>query len=73
MAPNPKLHAAAVASKKKGGIHIKPSHQGLLHEDLGVKQGNKIPVASMQKAANSDNEALRKRAQFAINARKWHH
>lgn len=68
MAPNPKL---ADAARRK--INIKPSRQGLLHQNLGVKQGTKIPVAAMQKAANSDNEALRKRAQFALNARKWNH
>ena len=63
MAPNPKLKNAA--------IHIKKSHQGLLHQQLGVKEGDKIPAADLEKAANSQNAATRKRAQFALNARKW--
>lgn len=54
-------------------IHIKKSHQGMLHEDLGVAKGKKIPVAAIEKAAHSSDPATRKRAQFALNARKWNH
>lgn len=61
--------------KKKGksGIHIKESHEGLLHENLGVAQGQKIPVEKLEAAKQSDNPAVRKRATFAINARSFHH
>lgn len=53
------------------GIHIKPSHKGLLHEDLGVPQGQPIPAAKLASAENSDNPAIRKRAVFAENAKSW--
>ena len=46
---------------------IKPSHRGLLHKELGVKQGQKIPESKLQTAAKSSNPALRKRAVFAQN------
>jgi hypothetical protein len=52
-------------------IQIKKSHEGKLHRALGVKPGRKITVAALDKAAHSKSEALRKEAQFALNARKW--
>ena len=51
-------------------LHLK---KGALHKELGVPEGEKIPAKKLEKSANSDNETLRKRAQFAINAKKWHH
>ncbi len=54
-------------------IHIKASHQGLLHSDLGVKEGDKIPLGKLMKAKNSKDPAVRRRATFAANARKWNH
>lgn len=54
-------------------IRIKKSHRGLLHRDLGVPQGQKIPVGRIRAALHSKSAARRKRAQFAINARKWNH
>jgi hypothetical protein len=56
-----------------GGIHIKPSHKGLLHKDLGVPSGEKIPAAKLQAALHSDDPAVRKRANFARNAKKFEH
>ena len=53
------------------GIHIKASHKGKLHEDLGVKKGEKLTNAELAKAKRSKNPAERKRATFAENARKW--
>lgn len=47
--------------------------KGALHSDLGIKQGEKIPVSRLKSAANSSNETLRKRAQFALNARSFAH
>jgi hypothetical protein len=54
-------------------IKIKASHKGLLHKDLGVAKGKKIPAAKLAKAAKSSNPAERKRAVFAENAKKWNH
>jgi len=54
-------------------IAIKPSHKGLLHRALGLKQGEKIPTSRLQSAAHSSDPTLRKRAQFALNAKKFHH
>lgn len=54
-------------------INIKPSHKGLLHKDLGVPSGSKIPAKKLAAAKNSSDPAERKRAVFAANAKKWHH
>ena len=54
-------------------INIKPSHRGLLHKDLGVKQGEKIPAEKLAKAANSHDPAVKRRAIFAENAKHWNH
>ena len=56
-----------------GTIHIKPAHKGMLHADLGVKQGSKIPKSKLESAKHSSDPAERKRATFALNAAKWHH
>jgi hypothetical protein len=67
----------SILSGKKPGkkitkvINIKPSHEGLLHKDLGVKKGKKLTVAEEEKAKHSEDPAERKRATFALNARKW--
>lgn len=52
-------------------IKIKKSHRGLLHKDLGIPPGRKIPVGRIRAALKSKSAAIRKRAQFAMNARKW--
>lgn len=54
-------------------IHIKPSHRGRLHRDLGVAEGHKIKAEALRRALHSKDPAVRKRANFAINARKWKH
>ena len=53
-------------------LHLKLK-EGALHEDLGIAKGKKIPLEKEEKAKHSSNPKLRKRATFAINARKWHH
>lgn len=58
--------------KKKSKIHIKESKKGTLHTALGVPQDEKIP-ASKLKIKESDSPALKKKKQFAINSKKWHH
>lgn len=52
-------------------IHIKPSHRGLLHKDLGVPQGQPIPESKLASAKSSDDPDVRKRATFAENAKHW--
>lgn len=60
-----------IEAKSGGGIHIKPSHRGELHRDLGVPTGQKIPVSKMEHAKADASPAERKRITFAENARKW--
>jgi hypothetical protein len=54
-------------------IHIKKSHEGELHRDLGVKLGKPIPANKLAAAKKSGDPAVRKRATFAANAKKWDH
>lgn len=56
-----------------GGIHIKASHKGLLHKDLGVAPGKPISTSTLEKAKSGASTAEKKRIVFAENARKWHH
>jgi hypothetical protein len=51
-------------------IYIKPSKRGSLHEHLGVPKDKKIPASKLSIKAG-DSPAIRKKKQFAINARKW--
>ena len=52
-------------------IEIKASHKGLLHKDLGVKQGEKIPDKKLRAAEKTASPAEKKRIVFAENAKKW--
>lgn len=63
--------AAAKRKSSPSGIKIKPSRVGSLHAALGVPQGQKIPASKVNAAANSGSAALRKKAQFAKNARSF--
>ena len=54
-------------------IHIKKSHEGLLHKDLGVKSDKKITYHQMITAKKHAGPAEKKRIVFAENARKWKH
>lgn len=54
-------------------IHIKPSHEGRLHEATGTPTGQKIPLAAEEEKKAHGTPHERKEATFAINARKWHH
>ena len=60
-----------MAKKRRGGIKIKKANRGKLRKSLGAKKGKKIPASKLKKAASSKNPTTRKRAQFAINAKKW--
>jgi hypothetical protein len=71
---------------KKSNIHIKPSKEGTFREAVGVKEGEKVSAADENKILNADpNEKVRlstgktvtatpelkKKANFAKNARRW--
>lgn len=56
-------------------IQIKKTHQGMLHEALGVPKGEKISVGALMqakaRAKKTGNAKLMKQATFAANAREW--
>lgn len=57
--------------RRKGGIKIKKSNRGKLRKTAKVKKGKKIPVSKLRSMKKSKNPKTRKRATFALNARKW--
>jgi oligoendopeptidase F len=61
----------AVVAKKRKPIRIKKANRGKLRRSTGTKKGQKIPAKKLQQLAKSKNPTTRKRAQFALNARKW--
>jgi len=50
---------------------IKPSHRGLLHKELGVPEGEKIPMskllAAKERAKKTGNKKLMEQVEFALN------
>lgn len=66
-----------MAAKKRGSrrrrtpIRIKPENKGKLRKTTGTKKGAKIPVSKLQQMKRSKNPTTRKRAVFALNARRW--
>jgi oligoendopeptidase F len=56
---------------KRSPIKIKKANQGKTRKATGTKKGQTVPVAKLQKMKNSKNPTTRKRATFALNARKW--
>ena len=57
--------------KKRSGIYIKKSNRGKLRKSAKAKKGKKIPVKKLRAMKKSKNPKTRKRATFALNARKW--
>lgn len=59
--------------KKGGGIHIKKKNKGKFTKSAHA--AGKSVQEHAYKVINNPNssETQRKRAQFAINAKKWHH
>lgn len=55
--------------KNGSGIHIKEKNKGKFTSYCG----GKVTDECIQKGKNSSNPAIRKRATFAANARKWKH
>lgn len=68
-------HTVFKARQKSGksGIHIKKSHEGRLRGATGTKEGAKVPLKKEESLKAHGTPAERKQANFAINARKWHH
>lgn len=54
-------------SKGESGIHIKPENRGKFTEYCG----GKVTSECISRGKNSSDPAVRKRATFAQNARKW--
>ena len=57
----------------KSGIHIKASHKGRLHENLGVPAGKPISTSKLEAAKKDAGPALKKQIVFAENAKKFKH
>lgn len=57
--------------RKRSNIRIKKSNRGKLRKSAGAKKGQKIPVSKLRQMKKSKNPKTRKRATFALNARKW--
>lgn len=55
----------------KSRIHIKPENRGKLRKAAGAAKGKNIPVSKLKSMKNSSDPKIRKRANFALNARKW--
>ena len=65
-------HDSTPKFARGGGIHIKASHKGMLHEDLGVPEGEKIPAAKMEKAkADASPKPRRSALCSPENAKHW--
>jgi hypothetical protein len=57
----------------KANPAIKPSHEGLLHADLGISKDKKIPEARLRQAEHARDPKIRKRAIFAETMKGWKH
>ena len=60
-----------MARRRRSGIHIKKSNRGKLRKTARAKKGKNIPVSKLRAMKKSKNPKTRKRANFALNARKW--
>ena len=60
-----------MAKPKRKPITIKAKNKGKLRKTTGTKKGNTVPVAKLRALKASKNPKTRKRATFAMNARKW--
>ena len=64
---------ARISRESAAPIHLNPAHKGRLHKHLGIPEGEKIPVEKLREAMKSDDPAIRKEANFALNARDFKH
>jgi oligoendopeptidase F len=60
-----------MARRRKGGIKIKKKNRGKLRATTGTKKGKKIPLSTLRRLKKSKNPTTRRRATFALNARKF--
>jgi hypothetical protein len=60
-----------MARRKRSSIKIKKSKQGSLRRSTKTKKGKKIPLTTLRRLKRSGTPLQKKRANFAINARKW--
>lgn len=58
-------------ARRRSSIGIKKSKQGSLRSATKTKKGQKIPVSKLRRLKKSGTPAQRKKANFALNARKW--
>jgi len=58
------IQAARERMERKGTV-------GSLRRIAGVKKGEKIPLKKLEQLAHSQNPKTRKKAQFALNVRKY--
>ena len=70
-APMARKRSSSRRRKGKSGIRIKPANRGKLRKSAKTKKGKTIPVVKLRKMKHSKNPKTRKRANFALNARKW--
>lgn len=61
------------ADKARESAAIGPIKEGGFHEWLGKSKDDPITEADIKKGLASDDPHVRKMANFAKNARKWHH
>jgi oligoendopeptidase F len=52
-------------------IRIKKANRGKLRKSAGAKKGQKVPASKLRQLKKSKDPKTRKRANFALNARKW--
>ena len=57
-------------ANKKSSIYIKPSKRGSLRKATGTPEGENIPESKL-KIKPGDSPAMKKKKQFAENAKKW--
>ena len=53
--------------------NMKSLVKGGLHRNLGVPLNETIPVSKIEAATHSRDPLIRKRANFALAAKKWKH
>lgn len=60
-----------MATRKRKPIRIKPSRRGTLRAQTKKTRSGTIPVKELQRKARSSDPKTRKKANFALAARKW--
>ena len=55
----------------KDPIRIKAKNKGKLRAETGTKKGADIPMSKLMSMKKNGTPAEKKRANFAMNARKW--